>query len=56
MDWAKSEGIPYTYTFELSPGRLEPVPGFMIDPSQILPVAQENWAGLRSLAKAILIA
>ncbi|XP_026321179.1 carboxypeptidase B-like [Hyposmocoma kahamanoa] len=49
-DWAKSQGIKYTYTIELSDtGRF----GFVLPTTYIEPVARENLAGLRVLAKQV---
>ncbi|CAB3234180.1 unnamed protein product [Arctia plantaginis] len=49
-DWAKSLGIKYTYTIELSDtGRH----GFVLPASYIKPVAKENLAGLRVLAQKV---
>ncbi|CAH0588959.1 unnamed protein product [Chrysodeixis includens] len=49
-DWAKSLGIKYTYTVELSDtGRY----GFVLPASYIEPVARENLAGLRVLASQV---
>nr|UPI76683.1 M14 metal carboxypeptidase 6 [Antheraea yamamai] len=49
-DWAKSQGIKYTFTIELSDtGRY----GFILPTSYIDRVARENLAGLRVLASQI---
>ncbi|KAI8439586.1 hypothetical protein MSG28_013313 [Choristoneura fumiferana] len=49
-DWAKSRGIKYSYTIELSDtGRY----GFILPVSYVEPVAKENLAGLRVLLKQI---
>lgn len=49
-DWAKSQGIKYTYTIELSDtGRY----GFVLPTSFIEPVARESLAGLRVLAAQV---
>ncbi|XP_072945063.1 uncharacterized protein [Epargyreus clarus] len=49
-DWAKGQGIKYTYTIELrDTGRY----GFVLPTTQIIPVAQESLAGLRVLAKQL---
>lgn len=49
-DWAKAQGIKYSYTIELSDtGRY----GFILPVSFIEPVAKENLAGLRVLLKQI---
>lgn len=49
-DWAKSQGIKYTYTIELSDtGRY----GFVLPTSYIEPVARESLAGLRVLAAQV---
>ncbi|KOB52182.1 hypothetical protein OBRU01_26274, partial [Operophtera brumata] len=49
-DWAKSEGIKYTYTIELSDtGRY----GFVLPTTFIESVARESMAGLRVLAQAV---
>ncbi|XP_075980070.1 carboxypeptidase B-like [Anticarsia gemmatalis] len=49
-DWAKSQGIKYSYTIELSDtGRY----GFVLPASKIEPVARENLAGLRVLAHQV---
>lgn len=49
-DWAKSKGIKYSYTIELSDtGRY----GFVLPSSFIEPVAKESLAGLRVLAQQI---
>lgn len=49
-DWAKSLGIKYTYTIELSDtGRY----GFVLPASYIEPVARENLAALRVLASQV---
>lgn len=49
-DWAKSEGIKYTYTIELSDtGRY----GFVLPTNFIESVAKESMAGLRVLAQAV---
>ncbi|NP_001036933.1 carboxypeptidase B-like isoform X2 [Bombyx mandarina] len=50
-DWAKSQGIKYSYTIELSDtGRY----GFVLPTSFIVPVAKENLAGLRVLASQVI--
>uniref|UniRef100_A0A2H1VA23 SFRICE_005155 n=1 Tax=Spodoptera frugiperda TaxID=7108 RepID=A0A2H1VA23_SPOFR len=47
-DWAKSQNIKYTYTIELSDtGRY----GFVLPATYIEPVARENIAGVRVLAR-----
>ncbi|KAJ0174563.1 hypothetical protein K1T71_009671 [Dendrolimus kikuchii] len=49
-DWAKSQGIKYTYTIELrDTGRH----GFVLPTSYIEPVARESLAGLRVLASQV---
>ncbi|XP_063386543.1 carboxypeptidase B-like isoform X1 [Cydia fagiglandana] len=49
-DWAKAQGIKYSYTVELSDtGRY----GFILPTSYINPVAKESLAGLRALMKII---
>ncbi|XP_045775011.1 carboxypeptidase B-like [Maniola jurtina] len=49
-DWAKAQGIKYTYTIELSDtGRY----GFVLPTSYIEPVARESFSGLRVLAKHV---
>ncbi|XP_063626097.1 uncharacterized protein LOC134797683 isoform X2 [Cydia splendana] len=49
-DWAKAQGIKYSYTVELSDtGRY----GFILPTSYIDPVAKESLAGLRALMKII---
>ncbi|XP_049875752.1 carboxypeptidase B-like [Pectinophora gossypiella] len=49
-DWAKAQGIKYTYTIELSDtGKY----GFILPTSYIEPVARENLAGLRVLANVV---
>ncbi|CAH0725651.1 unnamed protein product, partial [Brenthis ino] len=49
-DWAKAQGIKYTYTIELSDtGRY----GFVLPTSYIEPVARESLAGLRVLAAQV---
>lgn len=49
-DWAKSQGIKYTFTVELSDtGRY----GFILPTTYIDRVARENLAGLRVLASQI---
>ncbi|TKR70062.1 hypothetical protein L596_022130 [Steinernema carpocapsae] len=46
IDYAKGVlGIEYTYALELRPNRYTR-PGFMVDQSQIIPAAEETWAGL----------
>ncbi|KAG6445081.1 hypothetical protein O3G_MSEX003712 [Manduca sexta] len=49
-DWAKSQGIKYTFTIELNDtGRY----GFVLPTTHIEPVARENLAGLRVLANQL---
>ncbi|XP_041982100.1 carboxypeptidase B-like [Aricia agestis] len=49
-DWAKAQGIKYSYTIELSDtGRY----GFILPTSFIEPVAKESLAGLRVLARKL---
>ncbi|OXA49575.1 carboxypeptidase B [Folsomia candida] len=51
-DWAKGDGgFKWVYTIELrDTGRY----GFVLPPEQILPTAQETWAGVQVLARHIL--
>ncbi|XP_065147861.1 carboxypeptidase A1-like isoform X5 [Paramisgurnus dabryanus] len=43
VDWAYSQGIKYSYTFELRDTGLY---GFLLPADQIIPTAEETWLGL----------
>nr|XP_020736343.1 carboxypeptidase A1 [Odocoileus virginianus texanus] len=51
IDWAYSQGIKYSFTFELrDTGRY----GFLLPASQIIPTAQETWLGLLTIMEHTL--
>ncbi|XP_004418736.1 PREDICTED: carboxypeptidase A1 [Ceratotherium simum simum] len=51
IDWAYSQGIKYSFTFELrDTGRY----GFLLPASQIIPTAQETWLALQTILKYTL--
>jgi hypothetical protein len=54
-DWAKGvAGIKYVYCLELRPEGDAPGNGFILPPNQIVPTAEETWAGLSVVARAVL--
>jgi len=50
-DWAKANGFKYSYTAEL---RDTGAYGFLLPPAQILPTAEETWAGFQAMARHFL--
>ncbi|KAF5927596.1 carboxypeptidase A1 [Diceros bicornis minor] len=51
IDWAYSQGIKYSFTFELrDTGRY----GFLLPASQIIPTAQETWLALQTILEYTL--
>ncbi|KAI6182509.1 ShKT domain-containing protein [Aphelenchoides bicaudatus] len=53
-DWAKQTGaIKYVYLLELRPDEKN-WDGFILDEEQLIPTAQETWAGIKVVADAII--
>jgi carboxypeptidase A2 len=53
-DWAKGEvGTKFSYTMELRPSNTNPS-GFVQPASQIIPTAEETWAGIKVVADRVL--
>ncbi|EYB86045.1 hypothetical protein Y032_0286g1393 [Ancylostoma ceylanicum] len=52
-DWAKSIGIKYSFTFELSPTQLELVPGFALPEAHISRVGRETMEGVAYMANRL---
>ncbi|VDM74026.1 unnamed protein product [Strongylus vulgaris] len=50
-DWAKSIGIKYSYTFELSPTQLDP--GFILPETHISRVGREIMEGVAYMANRL---
>lgn len=49
-DWVRdSVGVKWAYALELRPGP-NAFNGFILPTSQIVPTAEETWAGLKSIA------
>jgi len=54
-DWAKGKaGIKYVYCLELRPSGDAAGNGFILPPNQIIPTAEETWAGLSVVADAVV--
>lgn len=46
IDWTYSQGIKYSFTFELRDTGLR---GFLLPASQIIPTAEETWLALLTI-------
>ena len=53
-DWAKAEGIKYSYTIELRPSSDDPQFGFVVESHEIEPAGIDLWNGISSAVQSIL--
>ena len=54
LDWAKREGIKWTFLLELPPTHKVPAPkGFHLRPSSIKPTAHSVFEGFKTVAQEV---
>ncbi len=58
MDWAKDQGVKFSYTIEMRPERTRNIyeinGGFFLDESKLIPAAEDVWEIVKVIAEAVI--